>query len=134
MHLMSNDAIPVFGLGDRLRKAREHAGLEQGDIATALGIARTSVSNYETGKTHPRQLVLRAWAETCRVSLPWLTDGSHPRKRSSSRAEQRRPRDGGTTIGTGDGTYRSHHRYHHSRQRMMRLALVNRPARQSCSV
>lgn len=61
-------------------------------------------------------------------------DGSHPRQRSSSRAEQRRPRDGGTTIGTGDGTYRSHHRYHHSRQRMMRLALVNRPARQSCSV
>lgn len=107
-------------------------------MAEHLQVTDRTIRNYEHDERVPKRPVLAMWAQLCAVPIEWLaeglTDGSHPHPRSRSRAEQRRPRDGGTTIGTGDGTYRSHHRYHHSRQRMMRLALVNRPARQSCSV
>jgi transcriptional regulator with XRE-family HTH domain len=54
---------PEFGFADRLRKAREHAGFkDQRTFAQTLGIAQTSVSNYESGRTVPNKLVLREWA------------------------------------------------------------------------
>jgi len=67
--------VPTWTLGDRLRKAREEAGLQQKDVADALGISRNSVGNYEAGHTKPRRLVLQAWAFQCGVSYGWLKDG-----------------------------------------------------------
>ncbi|NYS35952.1 helix-turn-helix transcriptional regulator, partial [Streptococcus danieliae] len=39
--------IPQFTISDRLRKAREHARLDQTQLAKRIGISRTSVSSYE---------------------------------------------------------------------------------------
>lgn len=42
-------AVPVFDLGDRTRKAREFSGLDQGQLAERLGVARSTVARMEQG-------------------------------------------------------------------------------------
>lgn len=63
---------PVFTIGDRLRKAREHAGMDQSQLAEATGISRASVVNYEKGHTRPRAVVLKQWALATGVREDWL--------------------------------------------------------------
>lgn len=72
--------VPVFTLGDRLRKAREVADMTQGDMANTLGIGRRSVSRYEDGTQMPRRGVVMAWSMATGVPLEWLQSGqmSHP--------------------------------------------------------
>lgn len=67
--------IPQWTTADRLRKARDHAGLSQADLADAMGVSRNSVSSYETGVVQPRRIVLNAWALTTGVPLSWLMTG-----------------------------------------------------------
>lgn len=69
--------VPNWTLGDRLRKAREHAGLEQGELASRVGISRNTVSNYELGRGQrpPKVVILRAWATECGVPYEWIVDG-----------------------------------------------------------
>jgi transcriptional regulator with XRE-family HTH domain len=64
---------PQWTLGDRLRKAREHAGLKQTEMAADLGIGRSSIINYESDKAEPPRPVLVAWALRCSVPYEWLT-------------------------------------------------------------
>ena len=45
---MENDFYRKFG--QLLRQARKHAGLSQADLATAIGLTRTSISNIEKGR------------------------------------------------------------------------------------
>lgn len=73
-------SIPQWTLGDRLRKAREHAGMEQGELASRIGVSRGTVSNYELGRGQrpPKVVVLRAWAHECGVPYEWLVDGFRP--------------------------------------------------------
>jgi transcriptional regulator with XRE-family HTH domain len=67
--------IPQFTLADRLLKARKHAGLEQKELAEAIGIARTSVVRYEQGESTPRRPVLIAWALATGVDSEWIFEG-----------------------------------------------------------
>lgn len=39
-HTHVGGIIPVFTIGDRLRKAREFAGLEQSELANAIDVSR----------------------------------------------------------------------------------------------
>jgi transcriptional regulator with XRE-family HTH domain len=63
---------PQWTLGDRLRKAREVAGLSQTEMAEAIGIARNSVGRYEAGAYEPSRPVMIAWAFRTGVALDWL--------------------------------------------------------------
>lgn len=67
-------AIPQWTLADRLRKARLHAGLEQAELAAEIGIGRSTIVNYESGKTEPSRPVLLAWSLRCGVSYEWLSE------------------------------------------------------------
>lgn len=58
-----------------MRKAREHAGLKQSELAAEIGIGRTSVTHYETSQKDAPRLVLLAWAFRCGVPLDWLRYG-----------------------------------------------------------
>lgn len=64
-----------FTLGDRLRKAREYAGLSSIEIAKELGVSRNTVTNYERhpGKRGVPHAVVRVWADITGVDLDWLT-------------------------------------------------------------
>lgn len=68
--------IPQWTLGDRLRKARESAGMDQLELANRVGISRNTVSNYELGNgtRPPKVVVLRAWANECGVPYEWIVD------------------------------------------------------------
>lgn len=72
--------IPEFTMGDRLRKARQHTGLEQEEFANDLGISRGTIRNYELDRVAPRKIVLKAWALRTGVPLEWLQTGESPRQ------------------------------------------------------
>lgn len=61
-----------IALGARLREAREYVGLLQEDVATALGIPRTSVHALEAGKRKVTGLELRRLARLYRRPVAWL--------------------------------------------------------------
>ena len=71
--------IPRFTVADRARKAREHAGLEQGELAERMGVSRATISNLERGLVQkPRRIVLNAWAMATGVDRLWLETGKAP--------------------------------------------------------
>lgn len=78
-------------MGDRLRKAREDAGLSQSEMADALGVSRSTVSNAELGIRVPLKITMRAWAEVAQVPVEWLRTGhiettpARPRSRAQGR-------------------------------------------------
>lgn len=59
-------------IASRLREARETLGLTQGDVATAIGIQRTSVVDLEAGKRNVTGLELRRLSRLYRRSVAWL--------------------------------------------------------------
>lgn len=40
-------------MGEKIRQAREKAGMSQHELARALGISSTAISFWESGKTAP---------------------------------------------------------------------------------
>lgn len=80
--------VPVWTLPDKLRKAREHAGLSQAQLEALTGISRRSIVSYEGGARAPRRPQLVAWAVACGVPLSWLEGddggpGGRPRQDSN---------------------------------------------------
>ena len=69
--------IPTFDLADRLRKARETAGVSQDDMASEIGVSRRSIVRYEGGAGVPRSALL-LWSIRTGVPLAWLQNGETP--------------------------------------------------------
>src|SRR5688500_3027438 len=60
----------------RLRKARRHAGLTQGDIAAAAGVSRNAVTHWEHPEgTRPTLSHLSSVAQMTGVAFEWLCTG-----------------------------------------------------------
>lgn len=70
--------IPQFTLGDRLRKAREQAGVGVDEFASEIGVSRNTVTNYEKDHVKPRKIVMKAWALRTGVPIFWLETGIAP--------------------------------------------------------
>ena len=87
---VSSTRVPVFSLGERIRKAREDLRLSQQEFADLLDVDRKTVSNWEGGRNHPRYGDLMLIASVTDVSLEWLA------------ADEFRP-----TFGAGIGAARS---------------------------
>jgi transcriptional regulator with XRE-family HTH domain len=51
-------------MGKRIQKAREEAGLSQGELASLMGCTQAALSNYELGK---RRLYLANLAQLARI-------------------------------------------------------------------
>ncbi|WP_082297482.1 helix-turn-helix domain-containing protein [Microbacterium sp. GCS4] len=62
----------TWTLGEHIAKARKDAGLDQTQLAKAVGIARNSLSNYETGRSVPPFDVAVRIATACGVGLDWF--------------------------------------------------------------
>ena len=75
---LSVGRIPEWTVADRLRKAREDAGLEQQELAAMIGVARNTVGNAEKGKTAVRKIVLNQWSLATGVPVQWLETGKAP--------------------------------------------------------
>ena len=65
---------PNWTLHERLRRARLLAGLEQADVAAALGVARATVSTWETGRTEPSATSFMKFAQITGQPLDWFAE------------------------------------------------------------
>lgn len=63
------------GFGDRLRIAREGAGLRQADLATLMGVGQEQVSKWESGKL-PMSKRLELLASSVGATVEWLLTGN----------------------------------------------------------
>ena len=63
-------------MAGRLRSARLIAGLEQKDMAEALGVSRPTISTWENDKFDIPATKLVRWSELTRVSLEWIAWGT----------------------------------------------------------
>lgn len=66
--------VPQWTVADRLRKAREWAGVEQAELAERMGVSRGTVSNAETGRRAVRLITLKAWALETGVPVEGTAD------------------------------------------------------------
>ena len=78
---------PTFTLSDRLRKARKSSGLGSSDMADLLKTSRTTISNYENGRTEPTATTVGRWAEITDADLVWLIVGDEADLRSRCNRE-----------------------------------------------
>ncbi len=62
-------------LGNRLRKAREYAGLSQEALAKKLKIGKRTLIDYEKGASEPKVSIVKSIAEICNVNPNWLLTG-----------------------------------------------------------
>lgn len=81
--------VPPIEVKHRLRIAREFAGLEQDQLAEAIGVSRNTISNAEKGRVRARDITINAWALACGVPRDWIKNGTQPEDRP----------DGGSGLG-----------------------------------
>jgi transcriptional regulator with XRE-family HTH domain len=61
-------------IGDRIKQARDRAGLRQEDLADLIGMSTRQIQNYEAGESK-QYAKLRAIAEATGVRVEWLLHG-----------------------------------------------------------
>lgn len=64
--------LPPYTLGDHLRKARRDAGLEQEQVAEAIGVSRPLVSKWERDVSVPNVVQFRSFIAT--TGAVWLVE------------------------------------------------------------
>jgi transcriptional regulator with XRE-family HTH domain len=62
-------------IGLRIGQARQARGMGQVQLARAVGIAQSRISEYESGKTRLRTELLERFAEVLDVPVTWLLTG-----------------------------------------------------------
>ena len=69
-----------LSFGERLRRAREGAGLTQERLAEKIGVEQEQISKYETDKTKPQSDRLAPIAEAIGdvAYITWLLSGRGP--------------------------------------------------------
>lgn len=85
----------LIALGNRVRQARENAGLSQAGLAEAAALTRSYVASIERGEANPSALVLRALGAALGMEAAALLppNAAHPAKRARRPG---RPRRGST--------------------------------------
>ncbi len=90
---MTDDAL-YREVGIRLRQLRESVGMTQADLATRVGLERTSVTNIEAGKQKTPLHIIYRVASTLGVDLSRLLPTIEELRKSS----------GGVTVKVGRTT------------------------------
>ncbi|MDD5369719.1 MAG: helix-turn-helix transcriptional regulator [Anaerolineaceae bacterium] len=74
---MSNDEEIKLQVAQRLRMARELAGLSQGQVAKIMGLHRPSISELEAGRRNVSVQELKTFSQLYNVEFDWLA-GNNP--------------------------------------------------------
>lgn len=71
-------------IAQRIRQARSDAGMTLQQIATAIGVTKSTVQRYEQGRIeNVKQPVIEAMARVLEVNPDWLLGRSDQRERES---------------------------------------------------
>lgn len=62
-------------LADRIRQARELAGLSQGQAAKKLGLHRPTISEIEAGRRNVKAEEITAFADLYGIEASWIMNG-----------------------------------------------------------
>jgi transcriptional regulator with XRE-family HTH domain len=73
--MTTDQVIPQWTMGDRLRKARHLTGLDTRAFAELIGISQKSVTNAEGDHVKARRITINAWALATGVPVQWLLEG-----------------------------------------------------------
>ncbi len=57
-------------MGEKIRQARKDVGMTQKELADALGVSESFISQYETGKREPKRQTLIKLASALKLSSP----------------------------------------------------------------
>lgn len=74
-------------IGKRIQKAREEAGMSQGELATALGITQSALSNYELGKRRLYLANLEQLANVLGRPLSYFMEEEEPAGQAAPRRD-----------------------------------------------
>lgn len=72
---MLNSDVAKTERAERLRWARENAGLSQGQVAKLLGVHRPTISAIEAGTRHIKAGEIQQFAELYEVQESWIIKG-----------------------------------------------------------
>ena len=75
---MKREDDVAFDVADRLRKARELAGYDQGELSRLIDVSRTTISNYEHRHVRPVRNTVKLWAMATGVPYTWIMTGVWP--------------------------------------------------------
>lgn len=62
-------------LPNRLRVARDYAGMSQTELSDRAELSRTTISAAEAGLKTPARSTITVWAFACGVDVEWLRTG-----------------------------------------------------------
>lgn len=85
---MTTRTVPGWRLSHRLQRAREHANLDQAQLAERIGVSRQSVSNYERGLRIPTAALIESWSEATNVDADWIREGESDRSEADDLVDQ----------------------------------------------
>jgi len=74
----------MLNFSARLKKLRKEKGLNQDELAAALGVRKTTISNYETGYSKPTNSMMRQISEYFGVPISELLEESHVFRESAA--------------------------------------------------
>ena len=67
-----------WDVSDRLRKAREVAGLEQQQLAERMQVSRQTIGNYENRRVRLNRGFIALWSLATGAPLEWVLTGEWP--------------------------------------------------------
>ena len=70
------------GFREAFRRAREDLDLTQEQLAVELDVTKTTIQNWESGRTEPRMVELRKVCVKFGWPVPWHGPDGRPRKRA----------------------------------------------------
>lgn len=76
--------MDVKEIGNRIKQARTLRNLTLNDIASEIGVAKSTIQRYENGRiSKPKLPVLQAIADSLRVNPAWLSGESVPMEKEN---------------------------------------------------
>ena len=79
-----------MSFGQRLRERRKELGISQGELAKALGVSRSAISNYENGQNAMREDVLLRLFRVLEIEPNYLYQDSFTGKGFTCSVEEER--------------------------------------------
>ncbi len=76
---------PSSGIGGRIRAARRQRGMTQDSLALAVGVSRSAVAQWETGRADPDSAHLQRISATLDVSFDYLLRGNPAQAEAAAR-------------------------------------------------